>query len=216
MRESCLESHKTVRSEEVSRLERSGPEPEQSFFSFRPSPSLTFLRWQNPARLLYHQVDSLCPPIFFHPPFSFFSFIARRTCSCQWQMDDVFPPNSCACLGVSRCSLRIDWTDSRRTRHVTNIHVSPQPELDSASSLASLKTTATMATPEQAKGSAPPASAPAGGGGTADFIGALISLVSRSDIRYQGFLAQINAEQATVALEKGEFHAHYNAWIQQD
>lgn len=67
-----------------------------------------------------------------------------------------------------------------------------------------------MATPEQAKGNAAPASAPGGGGGTADFIGALISLVSRSDIRYQGFLAQINAEQATVALEKGEFQPDQN------
>lgn len=69
-----------------------------------------------------------------------------------------------------------------------------------------------MATSEQDKGknAAPSAPAPAGGGGgTADYIGALISLVSRSDIRYQGFLAQINAEQATVALEKGELGSSY-------
>lgn len=38
--------------------------------------------------------------------------------------------------------------------------------------------------------------------GASSFIGALISLISRSDIRYQGFLATIDAEQATIALEK--------------
>ena len=37
---------------------------------------------------------------------------------------------------------------------------------------------------------------------TAEFIGALISLISKSDIRYQGLLASINPEQATIALEK--------------
>jgi protein LSM14 len=41
-------------------------------------------------------------------------------------------------------------------------------------------------------------------GGVSSFIGALISLVSRSDIRYQGFLASIDSAQATIALEKGE------------
>jgi protein LSM14 len=39
-------------------------------------------------------------------------------------------------------------------------------------------------------------------GGASNFIGSLISLISKSDIRYQGFLAQIDAEQATIALEK--------------
>jgi protein LSM14 len=43
-----------------------------------------------------------------------------------------------------------------------------------------------------------------GGGGPADFIGALISLVSKSDIRYQGLLAQIDPVKATIALEQGE------------
>lgn len=37
---------------------------------------------------------------------------------------------------------------------------------------------------------------------TAEYIGALISLISKSDIRYQGLLASINPEQATIALEK--------------
>lgn len=37
---------------------------------------------------------------------------------------------------------------------------------------------------------------------TAEFIGALISLVSKSDIRYQGLLASINPDQATIALER--------------
>lgn len=43
-----------------------------------------------------------------------------------------------------------------------------------------------------------------GGGGPGDFIGALISLISKSDIRYQGFLAQIDPVAATIALEMGE------------
>lgn len=36
---------------------------------------------------------------------------------------------------------------------------------------------------------------------TAEFIGALISLISKSDIRYQGLLASINPNEATIALE---------------
>lgn len=51
---------------------------------------------------------------------------------------------------------------------------------------------------------AEPAAAAAAGGGASNFIGSLISLISRSDIRYQGFLASIDAGQATIALEKGE------------
>lgn len=55
---------------------------------------------------------------------------------------------------------------------------------------------------------APPAgadgNASAAGGGASSFIGALISLLSRSDIRYQGFLNSIDSAQATIALEKGE------------
>jgi protein LSM14 len=43
-----------------------------------------------------------------------------------------------------------------------------------------------------------------GAGGASSFIGALISLLSRSDIRYQGFLNSIDSAQATIALEKGE------------
>lgn len=37
---------------------------------------------------------------------------------------------------------------------------------------------------------------------TAEYIGALISLISKSDIRYQGLLASINPNEATIALEK--------------
>lgn len=37
---------------------------------------------------------------------------------------------------------------------------------------------------------------------TAEYIGALISLVSKSDIRYQGLLASINPNEATIALER--------------
>ena len=37
----------------------------------------------------------------------------------------------------------------------------------------------------------------------ASFLGALISLTSRSNMRYQGVLSNIDAAQATLALEKG-------------
>ncbi|SPO31288.1 related to SCD6 - protein may bind RNA and have a role in RNA processing [Ustilago trichophora] len=37
---------------------------------------------------------------------------------------------------------------------------------------------------------------------TAEYIGALISLISKSDIRYQGLLASINPNEATIALEQ--------------
>lgn len=36
-----------------------------------------------------------------------------------------------------------------------------------------------------------------------EFIGAKISLISRSDIRYVGILHEINSEDSTVALEQG-------------
>jgi len=36
-----------------------------------------------------------------------------------------------------------------------------------------------------------------------EFIGAKISLISRSDIRYVGILPEINSEESTVALEQG-------------
>jgi protein LSM14 len=39
----------------------------------------------------------------------------------------------------------------------------------------------------------------------AEFIGAKISLISRSDIRYVGILHEINSEESTVALEQGIF-----------
>ena len=37
-----------------------------------------------------------------------------------------------------------------------------------------------------------------------EFIGAKISLISRSDIRYVGILHEINSEESTVALEQGK------------
>jgi len=37
----------------------------------------------------------------------------------------------------------------------------------------------------------------------ASFIGALISLTSHSNIRYQGILSNIDAAQATLSLENG-------------
>lgn len=39
----------------------------------------------------------------------------------------------------------------------------------------------------------------------ASFIGALISLTSKSNMRYQGVLSNIDAAQATLALEKGRW-----------
>ncbi|KDN38708.1 hypothetical protein K437DRAFT_259315 [Tilletiaria anomala UBC 951] len=49
----------------------------------------------------------------------------------------------------------------------------------------------------QAQSGASPAAA-----GPAQFIGALISLISKSDIRYQGILAQIDPAAATISLEQ--------------
>ena len=49
------------------------------------------------------------------------------------------------------------------------------------------------------------AAAPTGGqdDSAASFIGALISLTSHSNIRYQGILSNIDAAQATLSLENG-------------
>lgn len=52
-------------------------------------------------------------------------------------------------------------------------------------------------TSSQGGGGAPPT------GGPGEYIGALITLVSRSEVRYQGFLAEIDPDQATIALEQG-------------
>lgn len=37
------------------------------------------------------------------------------------------------------------------------------------------------------------------------YIGAKISLTSRSAIRYEGILATVNPKEATISLEKGNF-----------
>lgn len=50
------------------------------------------------------------------------------------------------------------------------------------------------------------ASAGASGGqddSAASFIGALISLTSHSNVRYQGVLSNIDAAQASLSLQKG-------------
>lgn len=39
-------------------------------------------------------------------------------------------------------------------------------------------------------------------GGVSSFLGALISIISHTGVRYQGILADINAEQATIRVEK--------------
>ena len=58
--------------------------------------------------------------------------------------------------------------------------------------------------------SAPGSSAPNGGAqqpaGPGQFLGALISLIAKSEIRYQGILAQIDPAESTVSLEQGAIH----------
>lgn len=59
-----------------------------------------------------------------------------------------------------------------------------------------------------------PAPAPAPGGpspavGPAQFVGALISLISKSDIRYQGILSSIDPDKATISLEQGQLVPQY-------
>lgn len=40
-----------------------------------------------------------------------------------------------------------------------------------------------------------------------EYLGSTISLISKSDIRYQGVLHSIDPVEATVSLEKGQFCA---------
>lgn len=47
---------------------------------------------------------------------------------------------------------------------------------------------------------------------TAPFLGALISLTSRSNIRYQGVLAHIDPAQATLSLESGAKTVESKNW----
>lgn len=81
----------------------------------------------------------------------------------------------------------------------------PQPPSRSPSTSLMQSPAVLNSNAQQAPNGAPPS---AGGGamsgGPSDFIGALISLISRADIRYQGFLASIDPVQATIALEKGQ------------
>lgn len=44
-----------------------------------------------------------------------------------------------------------------------------------------------------------------GGGNTNQFIGSKISLISKSEIRYEGILYSLDLEEATISLQKGGF-----------
>lgn len=39
-----------------------------------------------------------------------------------------------------------------------------------------------------------------------DLIGSRISLISNKDLRYEGVLFNINAEESSVTLQNGEYH----------
>lgn len=43
------------------------------------------------------------------------------------------------------------------------------------------------------------------GGNTNQFIGSKISLISKSEIRYEGILYALDLQEATISLAKGEF-----------
>lgn len=61
-----------------------------------------------------------------------------------------------------------------------------------------------MASPGPAPGGTPQAVGPA------QFVGALISLISKSDIRYQGILSSIDPDKATISLEQGQCAPFYS------
>ena len=44
--------------------------------------------------------------------------------------------------------------------------------------------------------------------GTVPYIGSRISLISKSEIRYEGTLYTINTQESTVALQHGNYLAH--------
>lgn len=54
----------------------------------------------------------------------------------------------------------------------------------------------------------------AGGGNTNQFIGSKISLISKSEIRYEGILYSLDLEEATISLQKGQLIYFFNIIVQ--